>query len=214
MDCFCALHKERRIGLRLLLRHHHRRMDYSWLQMYVLVFLQVTAYPPLLYASWPPHCACSLLMDIFSLKEYPVEYGHTFLVPTSVNEVSCYWDKRMFGLATKIASEVSNAAFRVFFDGGTSVMSDRMFFQVIFAYSQCLWPPPYFIYMLTYHMSNYINSYRCAVCQYKYAVCTTMSRYSTPQYLCLPFVVSKCYILILACVKIHKVDWHRFKQWL
>jgi GDP-L-galactose phosphorylase len=77
-------------------------------------------------------------MDIFSLKEYPVEYGHTFLVPTSVNEVSCYWDKRMFGLATKIASEVSNAAFRVFFDGGTSVMSDRMFFQVIFAYSQCL----------------------------------------------------------------------------
>ncbi|RCV19559.1 hypothetical protein SETIT_3G395500v2 [Setaria italica] len=65
-------------------------------------------------------------------NEYPVEYGHIFLVPTAVNQLSCYWDKRMFGLATKIASEVNNAAFRVFFDSGTSVMSDRMFFQACY----------------------------------------------------------------------------------
>ena len=126
--CFCALRKERMIDLRLLLRHHHRRMDYSWLQMYVLVLLKITTYPRLLFACWHLNCACSLLMDIFSLKAYPVEYGHIFLVPAAVNQLSCYWDKRMFGLATKIASEVNNAAFRVFFDSGAHVVSDHMFF--------------------------------------------------------------------------------------
>nr|CAB3466495.1 unnamed protein product [Digitaria exilis] len=61
---------------------------------------------------------------------YPVEYGHVFLVPSAVNQLSCYWDKRMFILATKVASEVNNAAFRVSFDSGTSVESDHLFFQV------------------------------------------------------------------------------------
>lgn len=79
-------------------------------------------------------------MDIFSLKAYPVEYGHIFLVPNAIGQLSCYWDKRMFVLATKVASEVNNAAFRVSFDSGTSVESDRLFFQVIFAYFKCLWP--------------------------------------------------------------------------
>ncbi|CAN6348477.1 unnamed protein product [Urochloa humidicola] len=63
---------------------------------------------------------------------YPVEYGHIFLVPTAINQLSCYWDKRMFQLATKIASEVNNAAFRVFFDSGTHVVSDHMFFQACY----------------------------------------------------------------------------------
>ncbi|CAN6357030.1 unnamed protein product [Urochloa humidicola] len=63
---------------------------------------------------------------------YPVEYGHIFLVPTAINQPSCYWDKRMFQLATKIASEVNNAAFRVFFDSGTPVVSDHMFFQACY----------------------------------------------------------------------------------
>ncbi|PUZ67887.1 hypothetical protein GQ55_3G470500 [Panicum hallii var. hallii] len=67
---------------------------------------------------------------------YPVEYGHIFLVPAAVNQLSCYWDKRMFGLATKIASEVNNAAFRVFFDSRTHVVSDHMFFQA------CYFPNP------------------------------------------------------------------------
>ncbi|CAN6338957.1 unnamed protein product [Urochloa humidicola] len=64
---------------------------------------------------------------------YPVEYGHIFLVPTAVNQLSCYWDKNMFRLATKIASEVNNAAFRVFFDSGTPLASaDHMFFQACY----------------------------------------------------------------------------------
>ncbi|XP_062202278.1 GDP-L-galactose phosphorylase 1-like [Phragmites australis] len=63
---------------------------------------------------------------------YPVEYGHIFLVSSAINQLSCSWDKRMFGLATKIASEVNNAAFRVFFDNGTSVVPDRMFFQACY----------------------------------------------------------------------------------
>ncbi|KAL6847218.1 hypothetical protein ACP4OV_023071 [Aristida adscensionis] len=63
---------------------------------------------------------------------YPVEYGHIVLVPSAINQLSCSWDKRIFGLATKIASEVNNAAFRVFFDNGTSEMPDRMFFQACY----------------------------------------------------------------------------------
>lgn len=77
-------------------------------------------------------------MDILSLKASPVEYGHIFLVPSAINQLSCYWDKRMIGLVIKIASEVNNAAFRVFFDTGTSVVSDNMLFQVTFACFQCL----------------------------------------------------------------------------
>ncbi|OEL27515.1 GDP-L-galactose phosphorylase 1 [Dichanthelium oligosanthes] len=63
---------------------------------------------------------------------YPVEYGHIFLVPSAINQLSFYLDKKIFGLATKIAFEVNNAAFRVFFDSGTSVVSDRMFFQACY----------------------------------------------------------------------------------
>ncbi|WVZ91230.1 hypothetical protein U9M48_037428 [Paspalum notatum var. saurae] len=64
---------------------------------------------------------------------HPVEYGHIFLVPSAmINQVSCYRDKRMFQLATKIAFEVNNAAFRVFFDSGTSVVSDHMPFQACY----------------------------------------------------------------------------------
>ncbi|KAJ1266354.1 hypothetical protein BS78_08G144600 [Paspalum vaginatum] len=64
---------------------------------------------------------------------HPVEYGHVFLVPSAmINQVSCYGDKRMFQLATKIASEVNNAAFRVFFDSGISVVSDHMLFQACY----------------------------------------------------------------------------------
>ena len=40
----------------------------------------------------------------------------------------------MFELITKIASEVNSAAFRVFFDDGTSIVPN-MFFQVIFSSS-------------------------------------------------------------------------------
>jgi len=65
----------------------------------------------------------------------------------------------MFGLATKIASEVNNAAFRVFFDSGTHVVSDHMFFQVIVVYFQCILHSLYFIYVLTYHMSKYIPAF-------------------------------------------------------
>ncbi|GJM95158.1 hypothetical protein PR202_ga11866 [Eleusine coracana subsp. coracana] len=63
---------------------------------------------------------------------YPVEYGHIFMVPTAVNQLSCSWDKEMLGLAMKIASEVNNAAFRVFFDNRTSVVPDHMFFQACY----------------------------------------------------------------------------------
>ncbi|KAF8655604.1 hypothetical protein HU200_061050 [Digitaria exilis] len=63
---------------------------------------------------------------------YPVEYGHIFLVPSAINQLSCYWDKMMFILATKVASEVNNAAFRVSFDSGTSVESDHLFFQACY----------------------------------------------------------------------------------
>ncbi|CAD6266990.1 unnamed protein product [Miscanthus lutarioriparius] len=63
---------------------------------------------------------------------YPVEYGHIFLVPSAINQLSCYWDKRMIGLATKISSEVNNAAFRVFFDNGTSIVSGHMIFQACY----------------------------------------------------------------------------------
>ncbi|XP_066355568.1 GDP-L-galactose phosphorylase 2-like [Miscanthus floridulus] len=63
---------------------------------------------------------------------YPVEYGHIFLVPSAINQLSCYWDKVMIGLATKISSEVNNAAFRVFFDSRTSVVSGHMIFQACY----------------------------------------------------------------------------------
>lgn len=63
---------------------------------------------------------------------YPVEYGHIFLVPSAINQLSCYWDTRMIGLATKISSEVNNEAFRVFFDSGTSVVSGHMIFQACY----------------------------------------------------------------------------------
>ncbi|RLM98066.1 GDP-L-galactose phosphorylase 1-like [Panicum miliaceum] len=64
---------------------------------------------------------------------YPVEYGHIFLVPAAVNQLSCYWDKRMFGLATKIASEacyfanplpVESASTIVVYEYGGNARSD------------------------------------------------------------------------------------------
>jgi GDP-L-galactose phosphorylase len=66
---------------------------------------------------------------------YPVEYGHIFLVPSATNQLSFFWDKRMFSLIARIASEVNSAAFRVFFDSCTSTMPDHMFFQVILSSS-------------------------------------------------------------------------------
>jgi GDP-L-galactose phosphorylase len=69
------------------------------------------------------------------MKAYPVEYGHVFLVPNATNHLSSFWDKRMFELITKIASEVNSAAFRVFFDDGTSIVPNNMPFQVILSSS-------------------------------------------------------------------------------
>uniref|UniRef100_A0A0E0BV40 Uncharacterized protein n=3 Tax=Oryza TaxID=4527 RepID=A0A0E0BV40_9ORYZ len=63
---------------------------------------------------------------------YPVEYGHIFLVPSATNQLSFFWDKRMFSLIARIASEVNSAAFRVFFDSCTSTMPDHMFFQACY----------------------------------------------------------------------------------
>lgn len=63
---------------------------------------------------------------------YPVEYGHIFLVPSATNQLTSFWDRRMFGLIMRSASEVNNAAFRVFFDDGTSIVPDRMFFEACY----------------------------------------------------------------------------------
>ncbi|KAL5205784.1 hypothetical protein ABZP36_033993 [Zizania latifolia] len=63
---------------------------------------------------------------------YPVEYGHIFLVPSATNQLSLFWDKRMFNLITRTASEVNSEAFRVFFDSCTSTMPDHMFFQACY----------------------------------------------------------------------------------
>jgi hypothetical protein len=72
-------------------------------------------------------------MGIFFLQSYPDEYGHIFIVLATINQLSSSWNKRMLRLAMKIVSEVNNAAFQVFFDNGTSVVPDRIFFlQVIF----------------------------------------------------------------------------------
>ncbi|KAF8762901.1 hypothetical protein HU200_008745 [Digitaria exilis] len=79
----------------------------------------------------PPKDGLLLIANVW-FSAYPVEYGHVFLVPSAVNQLSCYWDKRMFILATKVASEVNNAAFRVSFDSGTSVESDHLFFQACY----------------------------------------------------------------------------------
>ncbi|CAM0948900.1 unnamed protein product [Alopecurus aequalis] len=65
-------------------------------------------------------------------EAYPVEYGHIFLVPNATNQLSSFWDKRMFELITKIASEVNSAAFRVFFDDGTSSVPNNMGFQACY----------------------------------------------------------------------------------
>jgi len=88
-------------------------------------------------ASWYVAAFCLFPSDghfFFSLKTYPVEYGHIFLVPSAIHQLSCYWDKRMIGLATKISSEVNNESFKVFFDSGTSVVSGHMIFQVMWQY--------------------------------------------------------------------------------
>ncbi|KAL6623434.1 hypothetical protein ACP70R_018543 [Stipagrostis hirtigluma subsp. patula] len=83
--------------------------------------------PEVVPATSPPKDGLLLIANA-----YPIEYGHIILVPSTINELSCSWDKRILGLATKIASEVNNAAFRVFFDNGISVVPDRMFFQACY----------------------------------------------------------------------------------
>ncbi|XP_008794437.2 GDP-L-galactose phosphorylase 1-like isoform X1 [Phoenix dactylifera] len=59
----------------------------------------------------------------------PVEYGHVFLIPYKIHQLSLSLDKKMFGLITRIAVEVNNCSFRIFFDHSASTCSDQIYFQ-------------------------------------------------------------------------------------
>lgn len=83
--------------------------------------------PEVVPSTTPPNDGLLLIANA-----YPVEYGHIFLVPNATNRLSSFWDKRMFELITKIASEVNSAAFRVFFDDGTSIMPNHIGFQACY----------------------------------------------------------------------------------
>uniref|UniRef100_A0ACD5YKS2 Uncharacterized protein n=1 Tax=Avena sativa TaxID=4498 RepID=A0ACD5YKS2_AVESA len=83
--------------------------------------------PEVVPSTTPPNDGLLLLAN-----EYPVEYGHIFLVPNVINRLSSFWDKRMFELITKVASEVNSTTFRVFFDDGTSIVPNNMLFQACY----------------------------------------------------------------------------------
>lgn len=82
--------------------------------------------PEVVPLTTPPNDGVMLIANA-----YPVEYGHIFLVPNPTNRLSPFWDKKMFGLITKIAAEVNSAAFRVFFDG-TSIVPNHTDFQACY----------------------------------------------------------------------------------
>ncbi|XP_010906479.2 GDP-L-galactose phosphorylase 1 isoform X1 [Elaeis guineensis] len=59
----------------------------------------------------------------------PVEYGHVFLMPYKIHQLSQSLDKKMFGLITQIAVEVNNCAFRIFYNHRVSTCSDQIYFE-------------------------------------------------------------------------------------
>ncbi|EOY25553.1 Mannose-1-phosphate guanylyltransferase, putative isoform 4 [Theobroma cacao] len=46
----------------------------------------------------------------------PVEYGHVFLVPCTTNRLYQFLDPRSVELVTRVAAEINNCSFRVFYD--------------------------------------------------------------------------------------------------
>ena len=67
-------------------------------------------------------------MLFLKYKVTPVEYGHVFLVPHGFTSISQFMDARSLEMVTRVAMEVKNRSFRVFYD--CSMPSASLYFQV------------------------------------------------------------------------------------
>ncbi|PQM37363.1 GDP-L-galactose phosphorylase 1 [Prunus yedoensis var. nudiflora] len=70
---------------------------------------------------------CGLLITINSS---PVEYGHVFLVPHSSNILHQFLDARSLELVLRVAVEVNNCSFRLFYDYSPS--ASHIYFQACY----------------------------------------------------------------------------------
>lgn len=69
-------------------------------------------------------------MHSLVFKVTPVEYGHVFLVPCTTNRLYQFLDPRSVELVTRVAAEINNCSFRVFYDCCRPNRSN-VYFQVI-----------------------------------------------------------------------------------
>ena len=67
-------------------------------------------------------------MLFLQYKVTPVEYGHVFLVPHGFTGISQFMDARSLEMVIRVAMEVNNRSFRVFYD--CSMPSASLYFQV------------------------------------------------------------------------------------
>ncbi|KAK8988495.1 hypothetical protein V6N11_029883 [Hibiscus sabdariffa] len=58
-----------------------------------------------------PDCAVLVIINVT-----PVEYGHVYLVPCASNKLYPFLDARSIEISTRLAAEINNQSFRVFYD--------------------------------------------------------------------------------------------------
>lgn len=70
------------------------------------------------------------LCDFYFYKATPFEYGHVYLVPCTSNRLYQHLDARSVEIVTRMAAEIHNQSFRVFYDSCRANRSD-VYFQVL-----------------------------------------------------------------------------------
>lgn len=83
------------------------------------------AIPELIPTAPVPNASILVLSNVT-----PVEYGHVFLVPHGFTSISQFMDARSLEMVTRVAMEVNNRSFRVFYD--CSMPSASLYFQACY----------------------------------------------------------------------------------
>ncbi|KAF8410674.1 hypothetical protein HHK36_003206 [Tetracentron sinense] len=84
--------------------------------------------PELIHSTTVPNDATMIIINA-----NPVEYGHVFVVPRGFNSLPQFLDARSLEMIVRVAVEINNCSFRVFYDCSTSSASHPYFQACYFA---------------------------------------------------------------------------------
>ncbi|XP_008225605.1 PREDICTED: GDP-L-galactose phosphorylase 1-like isoform X3 [Prunus mume] len=118
-DCMPKLGKNK-------IRHQKDVFEFSWMERQEELLFCVASgeklNPELVLSAAVPDCGL-----LITINSSPVEYGHVFLVPHSSYILHQFLDARSLELVLRVAVEVNNCSFRLFYDYSPS--ASHIYFQ-------------------------------------------------------------------------------------